>query len=417
MKKFKTLLYVMLFALILLPVKVFAAAPVTFSIVDGPGKVKPGQEFTVSVKEEGANDSNRTLGSYSVKITFDGSVLQYLGGASSQNGNELYVNGNGQTGDATVGTLKFKAVDNAKEGTTNLTMDSASCTLNGESEQCGVASGTVTIRALGTDSTLSKLSIPNTPLTPAFNKNVKDYTANVKDVTSLTVNATPSDANASVQISDNYKNLQKGENNIQVVVTAENGKKTTYTIKVNLELTPSEEELKKMNANLNTLEIKGQKIEFNPEEVKYYLDVTYDVKELEIVATPANEAAQIQIVGNDKLVVGKNTVNITVTAEDGTTTKTYSILVTRLAENKKIVPTCPDTTSVKEWIIFSVGLFLTFTLGIVLGYVLGKKDILSKIFKKKVVEEEPVEIQTLSDTIDLSDVVEEIKDEEDVKKA
>ena len=140
-------------------------------------------------------------------------------------------------------------------------------------------------------------------------------------------------------------------------------------------------------------------------------------KSLEITATPENEAAQVQITGADKLVVGKNTVNILVTAEDGTTTKTYSILVTRLAENKKIVPTCPDTTSVKEWIIFSVGLFLTFTLGIVLGYILGKKDILSKIFKKKEVAEEAVEIQTLSDTIDLSDVVEEIKDEEDVKKA
>ena len=48
---------------------------------------------------------------------------------------------------------------------------------------------------------------------------------------------------------------------------------------------------------------------------------------------------------------------------------------------------------------------------------LVKKIVLGKIFKKKVEEEEPVEIQTLSDTIDLSDVVEEIKDEEDVKKA
>ena len=60
--------------------------------------------------------------------------------------------------------------------------------LNGEDIQCGVASGSVKIRALETDSTLSKLSIPNTPLTPAFNNNVKDYTANVKDVTSFYLN-------------------------------------------------------------------------------------------------------------------------------------------------------------------------------------------------------------------------------------
>ncbi len=411
MKRFKSLFFIMLLTLILVPAKVFAADKVTFAITDGPGTVKAGQEFTVNVKQSGANDSDKTLTAYSFKVSFDGGVFEYLGGASSANGSDLTISGN-YKGNDTLATLKFKTKDNAKDGSYNFTIKDVDCTINGEGgNNCSANSGSVKVRPLGGDSSLSKLSIPNTPLSPAFNKNIRDYTANVKDVTQLTVNATASDGNSNIQISDNRNNLQKGENTIRIVCTAENGSSTTYTIKVNLELTPTEEELKLMNTKLTELKIKGQKIDFNVEEVKYYLDVTYDVKSLEITATPENEAAQVQITGADKLIVGKNTVNILVTAEDGTTTKTYSILVTRLAENKKIVPTCPDTTSIKEWIIFSVGLFLTFTLGIVLGYILGKKDILSKIFKKKEVKEEAVEIQTLSDTIDLSDVVEEIKDE------
>ena len=86
-------------------------------------------------------------------------------------------------------------------------------------------------------------------------------------------------------------------------------------------------------------------------------------------------------------------------------------MVTRKEAKKKIIQTCPDTTSVKEWIIFSAGLLLTFTLGIVLGYVLCKKGIIQRIFKKKEKQDEAVEIQTLSDTIDLGETIEELKEE------
>ena len=411
MKRFKSLFFIMLLTLILVPVKVFAASDVEFKV--GGADVKEGQDFTVDVSINKASAQN-TIHGYNIVVTYDGSIIEYKGtetakGNVNAGDNQITISSSSQIDtDTTVAKLKF----NAKKAGNSPLKVSDSCNINGEDTKCTATSGNAKVRALGTDASLSKLSIPNTPLSPAFNKNVRDYTANVKDVTQLTVNATATDGNASIQISDNRNNLQKGENTIKIVCTSENGKnETTYTIKVNLELTPTEEELKLMNTKLTELKIKGQKIDFNVEEVKYYLDVTYDVKSLEITATPETEAAQVQITGADKLIVGKNTVNILVTAEDGTTTKTYSILVTRLAENKKIVPTCPDTTSVKEWIIFSVGLFLTFTLGIVLGYILGKKDILSKIFKKKEVKEEAVEIQTLSDTIDLSDVVEEIKDE------
>lgn len=422
MRKFKTFILLLLFTLILIPTTAFAADEKVSFKVSG-ADVKVGQSFTVTLSESGANEQY-TLYSYSIAIKYDASILQFENG-SSGNGSSVTggdgivtvsINNKQITSDVdNIATISFKAL---KDGNSTLALDNTTCSINGESTNCGKSAGNVKVRALGTDAKLSGLSIPNTTLSPAFNKNVYEYTADVKDVSSLEVKATAADANATIQISDNYKNLQKGENTISVVVTAENGKtKTTYKIKVNLELTPTEEELKLANANLSELKIKDQKLEFNPDEVKYYLNVNYDVKTLEITATPVNENAKVEVTGADKLIVGKNTVTITVTAEDGTTTKTYSLLVTRLSQNNKIIKTCPDSTSLKEWIIFSVGLFLTFTLGIVLGYILGRKDLLGKIFKKKEVTEEPVEIQTLSDTIDLSEVVEELKDEENVKKA
>ena len=418
MKRFKTLIFIILLTLVLLPVKVFAADEVSFEATGAT--VKQGQSFTLSVKEKGASATS-TLHSYSVTIKFDGNIVRYDGGTSpnrsniSQNGNEITISLSSQvSGDTDIASLNFTAL---KAGNSSIAV-SNTCSINGEPGTCKSIAGNVKVDALGTDAKLSGLSIPNATLTPAFNKNTYEYTTDLKDVKSVEVKATAADPNAKIQISDNYKNLQKGENNISIVVTSEDGsKKLTYKIKVNLELTPTEEELKLANTKLSSLEIKDQKIEFNPEEVKYYLDVPYDVTSLEITAKPENENATIQISGADKLIVGKNTVNILVTAEDGTTTKTYSIMVTRKEAKKKIIQTCPDTTSVKEWIIFSAGLLLTFTLGIVLGYVLCKKGIIQRIFKKKEKQDEAVEIQTLSDTIDLSDVVEEIKDEEDVKKA
>ena len=71
MKRFKSLFFIMLLTLILVPVKVFAADKVTFAITDGPGTVKAGQEFTVNVKQSGANDSDKTLTTYSFKVSFD----------------------------------------------------------------------------------------------------------------------------------------------------------------------------------------------------------------------------------------------------------------------------------------------------------------------------------------------------------
>jgi hypothetical protein len=96
------------------------------------------------------------------------------------------------------------------------------------------------------------------------------------------------------------------------------------------------------------------------------------------------------------------------TLKDKSKEEKYQIIVTRAEAKKKVIQTCPDTTSSREWIIFSILLFLAFSLGIVLGYLVCKKDIIKKIFQKrkdkKIKEEEKKakeEEKKLSDTIEL----------------
>lgn len=416
MKKGLIKVFLLFILLVILPNNIKA---ITFSVTKNSDNIKPGGTVQIIIKTEDVNETN-SLSGYNLSLEFDSSKLEWQsdGGSPlssvSPNGNVITIK-NKQWDEPTkqkdieVAKINMKVSNSASSGDAALKL-TGSCEVNGESDTCTYNGGKVTVKALGTDASLSSLSIPNTTISPEFSSGVTEYKAKVKDVKEIKISATPTDPSAKVQISENYKSLKKGDNNIDIVVTSEDGVKTmTYTVNVNLELTPTEEELKKADATLKSLVIKEQKIDFDSSEKKYYITVNNDVTKLTITATPNNEKAKVDIQGNKKINVGKNTITVTVTSEDTTKKEVYQIIVTRKDKEKEVIHTCPDVTSSKEWIIFSVSLLLTFTLGIVLGFILCKKDVLNKLFKKKEKKEVPVEIETLSDTIDLTDTIKEVK--------
>lgn len=396
-------IFLFIFVMIIFPKNVDA---VTFSVNKSADNLKPGAAVTVTINAQ--VESNAELGKFDLAFTYDAGSFEYINGAGTEGisvtgGNGKIVltsNGTARNKDFTVATLNFKVAGNAKANSSNLSLVATSCEKN-EEVSCNANGSRITTLALGTDATLKSLKIPNTTLSPAFSKNTLAYTANINDITELTVNAVASDSSSKIQISDNYKNLQKGENVIKIIVTAENGATKTYTVTVNLTMTPTEEEKLMADATLKELVVKNQDIEFTKEEKKYYLEVPYETEKLTITATPTNEKAKVEIDGT-KLKVGKNTITITVTSEDTKTVEKYQLVVTREEEEKEIVQTCPDETSTREWVIYSVSMIITFTLGIILGYFLCKKEVLKKLFKKKEkVKEEPVEVESLSNTIEL----------------
>lgn len=78
--------------------------------------------------------------------------------------------------------------------------------------------------------TLSSLSVPGSTISPAFDPSVTNYVVWLpNEVTEIKPAATVTDSKSSVAVGDG-SNLKVGDNKVDIVCTAENGTKKTYTI-------------------------------------------------------------------------------------------------------------------------------------------------------------------------------------------
>ncbi|CAF0860022.1 unnamed protein product [Rotaria sordida] len=210
------------------------------------------------------------------------------------------------------------------------------------------------LTVLSTNADLSALTTTAGTLSPTFAAATTAYTASVINaVSSVTVTATKADANASIQVQVNSGgyatvasgaassalSLNVGSNTIDVKVTAEDGTTIkTYTITVTRAAAAS------TNANLSALDISAGTLAptFGASIITYTASVA--VSSITVTPTKADANASIQVQVNSggyatvasgaassslSLNLGSNTVDVKVTAEDGTTIKTYSITVTR----------------------------------------------------------------------------------------
>ena len=90
------------------------------------------------------------------------------------------------------------------------------------------------------------------------------------------------------------------------------------------------EEEKSNNNNLKSLTVGSYELtpEFSADVTEYSLTVDENVDVLQVTAEPEDETAEVEVSGNDNLLLGENTIEIKVTAEDETV-KTYTINVTK----------------------------------------------------------------------------------------
>lgn len=168
---------------------------------------------------------------------------------------------------------------------------------------------------------LKSLTVEPGTLSPEFDPETTKYTMTVgTDVTKLNINAVVEDEKSKLDISGN-EDLELGENIIKLVVTAEDETARTYTITVTKE---EQEQLK-----LDTLSIKG--IDLNPsfssDVYEYTANVDNNITKLDIEAICNIENATIEILGNEDLQDGENTVTIMLKSEDGKQNVTYQIIV------------------------------------------------------------------------------------------
>jgi len=164
----------------------------------------------------------------------------------------------------------------------------------------------------GVDVTLSTFEIDGTPVEDG------DVLLVPTGTNSVVVNAVATDSSATVQIS--HTDLQPGNNAIVVTVTGSDTITTaTYAVTVYVNTQTPEFST---DTTLASLKVNGSAI--TPGQTFEVAPLTTAVT-VEVSTTDAN--ATSLVTGSLNLVAGMNTVTVTVTAEDGTTTQVYTFKV------------------------------------------------------------------------------------------
>lgn len=137
------------------------------------------------------------------------------------------------------------------------------------------------------------------------------------------------------------KNLEKGENKAEVIVTAEDGTKKTYTINIIREIRQEEEqeendtekEANKIEEKKGLVELKIDKLnlvpEFKTDVYEYKVEYIGENTILDIEAKPASENYVVEITGNENLQEGENIITILVSEKNGDNVATYQITVNK----------------------------------------------------------------------------------------
>ena len=135
----------------------------------------------------------------------------------------------------------------------------------------------------------------------------------------VAVTAIPADATASVEVTGS-SNLAVGDNNLVVVVTAENGSTTTYNVTLRV--------LKDDDTSLAVFEYDGSEVADGDS-----FDLEFGTESVEITATPTSALSTVEIVGADALITGRNLVRINVTAQDESV-RTYRLIFNVAGSNE-----------------------------------------------------------------------------------
>ena len=185
---------------------------------------------------------------------------------------------------------------------------------------------TVTVeRQKSSNNNLSDIKVDNVSVS-GFNKDKLIYNLTVPGATdSVSVSAVVEDTGKATITTDlsNKFNLNFGSNQIDIIVTAENGDLKTYTLFI--------ERSKRVNAYLKDLKINDKTITgFNKSKTIYDLgEVDYNTTALKVEGIAEDELATVLGNGLINLSTGTNTITLTVKAHDTSVSEIYKITVKR----------------------------------------------------------------------------------------
>ena len=198
---------------------------------------------------------------------------------------------------------------------------------------------TTTSRPKNTSASVTSLSFKNATMKPAFNQSIHEYKLYTKDTirqvtlfyTTLETGVTlKSECTVGCTVSsqsDSIIQTIQGKNEVIFKFTSEDEKNTEEYKFIIYRGETTDGSNKLAGLNIKDYNINEQ---FDDNTLDYTASVPYEVENLEINATAADENAKVEIKGNNNLKVGENVITITVTPTDEENEiKIYNITVIR----------------------------------------------------------------------------------------
>lgn len=205
----------------------------------------------------------------------------------------------------------------------------------------------LTLRAttLAGDNNLKSLTVSPGTLTPAFSAGTQNYTANVSStVTEVAISATKSDSDAvlSGDVPNEGQTTLKLDGPgttklVSMIVTAPNGTSRAYTVAVKRALPSSDAALSDLTVSPGTFDPN-----FASDILNYRVTVTNGVDSVTLSATKSDPQAMMSALGSVITAAGireghisvpltgrRTEVDLTITAQDGVTTRSYTITIIR----------------------------------------------------------------------------------------
>lgn len=235
-----------LVSLALLCVMLFSLLQVSYaagmSVSAGQSTVSVGRTVAFTITVPAGSEAWTYSVAYSANLTLESGDLAPMGFEGDNRTNQLVFRAN-DTGTGSVwisaGSYcvrvegKDKPDDYDASGSASVSIVSASTPDDSEPDYTPSTPGK------SGNNALSALTVSAGTLTPAFDPAVTEYTLSLPQGTEkLTLTATPSDSNATVQ-GDGELTLRAGENTLPLVVTAENGDTKTYTVTAKVAQAPT----------------------------------------------------------------------------------------------------------------------------------------------------------------------------------
>lgn len=275
MKKIKYLLLSLL-VLIILPLSVNAASGTIK--VTGSSQVVVGNRVTLKV----TLSSSTAIGSWQMNLNYDKSYLQ-LTSTTAENNSAMGASTPSGTYKVEY-TFTFRA---KKTGSTTVKVNTYDAYAYEDLSQLSLSSSGKTVRIItqeeleasySKDNDLKSLSVEGFEITPAFDKDVTEYSVVVpENTTEITINAEENDKSASVT-GAGVQTVTQGTNTFPIVVRAENGSEKTYTLTVEVK------DANPINVTIGDENLTVVKIKDYLPQVNAYQETTVNINDFEIPA-------------------------------------------------------------------------------------------------------------------------------------